>query len=286
MGAVSCPCCGGGLRRGLLYWHYECSSCDYEASNLMPGINSAALRGGVDESQREAALRAIRVANFSRLVRVIGALVPDPDTSLLDVGCAHGWFLEAAASRFRVVGIEPDEEIAGFARRKGLPVRVGYFPAVLGSEEKFGVIVFNDVFEHLPRVDAALDACSTHLADNGWLILNLPNVRGLFYRCARLLAGLGWTGPFCRMWQQGLPSPHLHYFSARSLAKLAARHNFMLQRSEEIDAVTFKGLWQRVRYAGSYHVLRDVVPFLGALALLPFARLASSDAIILFFRRA
>jgi|MudIll2142460700_1097286.scaffolds.fasta_scaffold54188_3 2-polyprenyl-3-methyl-5-hydroxy-6-metoxy-1,4-benzoquinol methylase len=281
-----CPCCGGSLKPGLLAWHFSCANCDYEASTLAPRINELEARAKIDESQREAALHEIRLSNFSRLVDDIRLLVPESGASMVDVGSAHGWFVEIAKRYFQVIGIEPDEEIAQSATARGLPIRHGFFPDALVDGEKFRVIVFNDVFEHIRDVDDVVVACRMHLVDDGLLVLNLPNVQGLYYRISKFVARLGVTGPFRRMWQEELPSPHLHYFSAASLKSLVARHGFLLERLEELPAASVRGLWHRVRYAPSPNVLMDFVLFVGALIVLPLSRLTSSDTVVLFFRRA
>ncbi len=46
--------------------------------------------------------------------------------------------------------------------RKGLPARKGYFPDALDKKEKFDVIVFNDVIEHIPNIEGALASCFQH----------------------------------------------------------------------------------------------------------------------------
>ena len=145
---------------------------------------------------------------------------------LLDVGCAHGWFIERASSRFDVTGIEPDAGVAAATRARGLPVRSGFFPDVLGPDECFDVIVFNDVLEHIPDINTTLVACWQHLAPGGCVIVNAPSSRGLLYRLSVLLARTGLGRAFDRMWQLGFPSPHVHYFATTNLVLLAHKAGF------------------------------------------------------------
>jgi SAM-dependent methyltransferase len=282
---LCCPCCENHLRPGLVSWHQCCSVCRYEASHFVPTLTDVAALAAIDEPRRELALRELRSANFETVIGMIRAAVLSRDARLLDVGCAHGWFLEAAAAHFRVLGLEPDTVVGGAARDRGLPVRIGFFPAALADDECFDVIVFNDVFEHLTDLPAALSACRRHLVSGGRLVINLPNVQGLFYRFSKLLLRFGVRGPFSRMWQEGLPSPHLHFFSAESLRALLAHHGFVFVQAAELPAVTLNGLWQRVRYTRDTHPLRSALMFAGALVLIPLGRVFASDAMVLLFRR-
>lgn len=286
MPSAPCPCCGATPVPGLRPWHVRCPACGYEASDFVPAIGAPPGTAGtaLDEAGREEALGPLRRANAARLLELLGSRLPR-GAALLDVGCAHGWFLEAAGRDYAALGIEPDAAVAGPARSRGLPVRPGLFPDALAGDERFDAIVFNDVFEHLTDLHAALRACHRHLREGGWLVLNLPNADGLYYRWARRLARIGIDGPFRRLWQAGMPSPHLHYFTPGALRRLVEPHGYALELQAGLPAVSAAGLVERVRYARSGSALADAAGLLGAAALLPFARIATSDAMVLLFRR-
>lgn len=274
------------MRTGLQHWHSVCAGCGYEASALEPGINDLAAHGQLDERQREAGLKATRVESFRQIVELIELHRGGRGGSLLDVGSAHGWFLEQARRVFEVQGIEPDDQVRAEALKRGLPVRGGYFPFALDKTETFDVVIFNDVIEHIPDIRAALRACHERLNEDGLLVLNLPNSGGLFYRLSALLARCGWKAPFSRLWQQGLPSPHVHYFNSGNLTALVERHGFILTARTQIAAVRARGLWQRLacdrntRGAGLY------LQYAGVLCAVPLLRLFQSDIIVCVFRRA
>jgi 2-polyprenyl-3-methyl-5-hydroxy-6-metoxy-1,4-benzoquinol methylase len=166
---------------GLAAWSLRCPSCRTWASKLPVAINSPGSEA-IDEGLRETALAALREHNNRRVVDRIVALGGTPGQRVLDVGCAHGWFVLAARQAgLDAEGIEPDEEVAGVAARNGVRVRVGLFPDVLAPQEQYDVITFNDVLEHLPDVRAAVAACHDHLRPGGLLSINIPNSRGLVH---------------------------------------------------------------------------------------------------------
>jgi len=229
-------------------WCFLCGVCGFRASNLNPHIGEGQFANVIDEEQREIALASLRKKNFERILDRLDSMTHPARRSLLEVGCAHGWFLDAAARRsYDVHGIEPDAPIAALASRKGHDVSTGFFPEALGPGTLHDIIVFNDVFEHLPDPRAALAACRQRLQPGGLLVLNLPNSGGAFFRVATLLDRLGIAGPHNRMWQKGFQSPHLSYFRPDLLTRLARREGYAEVYRGTLDAIDRQGLWQRLR---------------------------------------
>lgn len=290
MNALDAPCeaCGAPLRAGLAPWHRACTGCGLESSSLAPAIGDFGTAKRIDEAAREHALHAIRDRNFDVLLdwireRRIARGADGDEARLLDVGCAHGWFAaKAAAAGFDALGIEPDAAIARQAAARGVAVRTGYFPAVLAPGEAFDVIVFNDVLEHIPHVVDAMRACRERLAAGGLLVVNAPDRRGTFYRLAALLRRLGVHGPFGRMWQEGMPSPHLYYFDDRSMARAAAAAGLRPIATRRLRSLAVKGLYARIRFDRTLSAPRALVLYFGALLLVPVLRVLPSDISVWF----
>ncbi|MES2128064.1 MAG: class I SAM-dependent methyltransferase [Pseudomonadota bacterium] len=266
-------------------WHFLCRACGYEGSTLASNINEASASGAIDEAEREAGLKAVRQENFREIVARIAALVDKADARLLDVGCAHGWFLEEAGRVFQAQGIEPDDVVRRATAAKGLQVRGGYFPSALREDEKFDVIIFNDVIEHIPDIAAAVDACLATLVPGGVLVLNLPNSGGFFYRLSGLFSRFGWAGPFARLWQLGLPSPHVHYFNQKNLRRLVEQRGFDFLACHALPSVHAKGLWDRLRFVKGSSRFNLCLQYVGILCLIPMLRILPSDIIVCMFRK-
>ena len=200
-----------------------------------------------DEEQRENGLRSLRQKGYAVVLDEIARRRPLYGLDALDVGCGHGWFLEAAAKRgMRATGIEPDREVAARARTRGLNVRVGFFPQDAPAGERYDVITFNDVLEHLPDLPGVLAAARERLRPGGILAISVPTADGLGYRVATALARVGCSSPLDRLWQRGFPSPHLWYFTESSLTKLLAKHGFRPIAAGRLPSVERDGLWARV----------------------------------------
>jgi len=245
---------------------FRCPACGFFASKLPVRINAVQR---VDEDARERALKGIRLSNFQQLLTECADLLPG-DARLLDIGCAHGWFMEAAeACGMTCVGIEPDLEMERRARSAGHNVIAGLFPDAMPDGARFDAITFNDVFEHLPDVNGIAHILPDYLEPGGAVIVNLPVADGLIFRMARLAARFGVRAPLNRMWQAGLPSPHLSYFTGMTLRRLFEAAGFSCVRQGQLQSLSSNGLYDRIRYD------RDIGP-VKAAALYTIARAAGA----------
>ncbi|MGH8083061.1 MAG: class I SAM-dependent methyltransferase [Lysobacter sp.] len=284
-----CEACAGALRPGLMPWHRRCVDCGLETAAFTAHIDQ---RDGedIDEDERELALRPIREANFDTLLEW---LLQQPyvrdrignKPRLLDVGCAHGWFLERAAKHFEAFGIEPDAEVARRTIARGLPVRRGFFPDALAADEMFDVIVFNDVLEHIPDVISALKRCEERLRPGGVVVVNAPDRRGALYRLASVLTRLGMPGPFDRLWQKGLPSPHLYYFDSRSLSAVARGAGLDVIDDRRLPTLLARGLYARIRCSGDVSSTKALFLAAGILPLVPALKVLPSDITVWILAR-
>lgn len=284
--AAACPCCGAGVQRGWTDWHFECRACGYEGSTLQPCINAAQPQAALDEGLRREALETLRQQNFEDLLRVVARHRRAGEDTLLDVGAAHGWFVKAALKTeppWQAQGLEPDAAVAAQAQAEGLPVVEGFFPQALQPGTRVHAITFNDVLEHLPDLPAMLAACRAHLQPQGLLVLNLPSSQGLFFRVARVLQSLGLSGPLRRLWQEGMPSPHLHYFNAANLTRLLQDHGFEVVEHSALVSIRREGLMARLRYDPRS---RWMAPVLGPLLWLavPLLQRLPPDILVLLAR--
>ncbi len=274
------------MRERIMSWSAQCPSCGTWRSTLVPEIESSELHASIDTGARVAGFRELRMQNNVRILDELSTLAPLAGADLLDVGSAHGWFLDEAKRRgMNALGLEPEDATTEQARERGLSVRSGYFPDALADGETFDVISFNDVLEHIPDVDATLGACARALRPGGVLSVNIPSAAGLVYRIATGLARIGVRGPYQRLWQHGLPSPHVHYFMPVALARVIERHGFRVARILPLSSIRRDGLWARVHTVSRpspLSVLNFAALWIGAPI---FNRPAQSDIVLVLAQR-
>jgi 2-polyprenyl-3-methyl-5-hydroxy-6-metoxy-1,4-benzoquinol methylase len=262
-----CCCCGKKLSDGLTQWHFICNFCGYECSSFLPSVNNTQIKQQLNEEARELGLRELRIANFRIILKMIKRMHPNySNENLLDVGAAHGWFVQLAKGIFEnSVGIEPDVNLVDLAKKNGIILKQGFFPECLSSSDFYDVIIFNDVFEHMFDASLAIKSVHSHLKKNGLLILNLPVTNGFFYQISKFLLNFGINEIFNRMWQKGMPSPHIHYFSQINLNLLLSNHGFVRAGQITLPAITLKGLYGRISLSRQHNLISRMLILLGII---------------------
>ena len=208
-----CPLCGkdGKLksRHGI---YYKCNVCDLEWLNSkyysVESVNYVSVLNTITK---------LRIANNKRILDTLVQIMPQGAEGL-EVGSAVGLFMESAeACGYKMHGIEPMEESYLISKNKGLNVTKGYFPVDMPQKKQYDFIIFNDAFEHIPKIKEVVEACKEYLRPNGYLVINLPDSNGAIYNMSRILDFFGESDELYRMWQIKTDSPHLYYFNKKSL---------------------------------------------------------------------
>tara|TARA_Y100001960_G_scaffold333952_1_gene442784 strand:- start:74131 stop:74988 length:858 start_codon:yes stop_codon:yes gene_type:complete len=285
VGDNTCLVCESELTAGYKSWHLLCKNCGYEKANLQQTINSHLTHQLIDENAREKGLRELRKSNFTIIAEKIKSLKPNGG-SLLDVGCAHGWFIETVGDDFEVLGLEPDKRIFEKTSRRNLAIRMGYFPQALGDCEKFDVIVFNDVIEHIPDIKRTLAYCHEHLNDDGLLVLNLPSNNGVAYCLSKIFCKFGLPKFFYRLWQKGFPSPHLHYFNLPNLTSFLESNKFNVKTKGTLPTIRLNGLYPRISYDRRLGRIVSAFICIGVALLLPILRFLPNDIVYVVAKKA
>ena len=193
---IACANCGSEWLEGHYPGEAAYSYADYETDPLMERYHIA---------------RARRFANYFREFA--------EGRDLLDVGCGTGEFcLEANKLGWNAVGTELTEETAAIARAKtGLPIISGNIGNTgLFKPSSFDVITLWGVLEHVADTDALLRACLPLVRPNGLILLETPNVKGLFRFVAQKLLKMT-LGHFEKPFLETLGAGHIAWYSSRGL---------------------------------------------------------------------
>jgi len=136
---------------------------------------------------------------------------------LLEVGCASGAVLEAAAKKgWQVQGVEYSQDAAREAQDHGVTVHVGGLEDAKLPDASQDVVFMGDVLEHVPDPSATLREAARLLAPGGALALRGPLTTNSFAR--RL--GLGAMDAFGKRLMLREPPYHLWEFEPETLLKL------------------------------------------------------------------
>jgi len=172
--------------------------------------------------------------NIVRNMRVILDRIKGikPSGTLLDVGCAYGYFVELAFKNgFDAYGCEPSSHAAS-RTPNALQKRIqnSLVSDARYKERRFDVISMLDVFEHLADPVADLKRLHGFLKDDGILLIATGDTDSL---AAKVLK---------RKWTFYIPPQHLFFFNKKTITETLKRSGF--------EPVTFFriGKWLSLSY--------------------------------------
>lgn len=115
-----------------------------------------------------------------------------PPASILDIGCAFGYFIEIASSRgWKAEGVEISAFASETARKRtGAKVHTGTLANAKIDSASFDVVSMWDALEHTLDPSAELKEVCRILKPGGYLFLTLPNTGSLTAR----VMGSHWYG--------------------------------------------------------------------------------------------
>lgn len=144
---------------------------------------------------------------------------------VLEVGCGAGGILSVFAQHgHQVTGIDLDKSYLAYGRSRGLNLIFGTSNNLTVSD-KFDVIIYSHVVEHLFDPRKELRRARELLSPDGILLIEVPGV----YKIVR-----SYSGDLLRY----LQNAHLYHFTLQSLRNLVETEGFtMLAGSEKVYAL-------------------------------------------------
>jgi 2-polyprenyl-3-methyl-5-hydroxy-6-metoxy-1,4-benzoquinol methylase len=153
--------------------------------------------------------------SHSKLLRLVGT-----NKKVLEVGCATGYVSKVLKEQLMcsVTGIEVDPEAAKEAEKYCEKIIVSDIEDVdffrKFSDEKFDVITFGDVLEHLKYPGRVLELVRPYLEDGGYVLASIPNIAHISVALELL------NGRFDYRPLGLLDDTHLRFFTKKSILAL------------------------------------------------------------------
>jgi SAM-dependent methyltransferase len=153
------------------------------------------------------------------------------DESILDIGCSYGASAKIVMERGGLwTGIEIDSRCCEYLRNIELRHFMGSIEEFAEiSKEKFDMIMFSQVLEHLYDPLSALRAATKILTDNGRILVSMPNYESRYKRKYGKL-WLHWHIPY-----------HVGQWSKKSLYFACEKVGLRIHR---FSTVTFFAWWR------------------------------------------
>jgi SAM-dependent methyltransferase len=204
---ILCPICGDKKFESIpkLKSHYivKCMSCGFVFSNRIPWQSELddVYKNYNYESTTETAETLSKREDIARKLISI-----KPTLNVLDVGCGNGAWLDAFRKfRCKTFGTEYNEHQMRVAKSKGhIILEGGLFPQT-HSGDKFDLIIFTEVIEHILNPLPVLNHLNSLLIDGGHIFITTPN----FAAIERVALG--------EKWDMICYPEHLGYFTPKTL---------------------------------------------------------------------
>ena len=185
----------------------------YEGDNYISHTDSKS-------SVMDSVYQLIKLVNIRKKIQLIENQI-DKSKKILDIGAGTGDFLYYANKKgFEIYGVEPNAKARARARSKGIDLEKSLSDI---SETRHQVITLWHVLEHLPDLTKQIENVVGMLAENGIVVVAVPNFRS-------------WDASHYREYWAGYDVPrHLWHFSRVSIKTLFKEHG--------MEVRTIKPMW-------------------------------------------
>jgi len=238
-GNEQCFCCGQAVLRPVYevrsFTIARCPSCGLGRTVLDREFDfqgyyaESYFQGGVDDGYAD--YIGSEIALRTEFQNVLAYLLKKTHgrASLLEFGCAYGFFLQEAARHFtEVEGIELSADAARYCQALGLKVAAGAVDDTT-LRGPYDVAVGLDVIEHVPDPQDTVRLIAARLKPGGSLLLSTGDWGSLL---ARLMG---------KWWRLMTPPQHLSFFTRASMT--------LMIENTGLQLVELSHPWKRVPLA-------------------------------------
>lgn len=175
---------------------------------------------GIEGAKENESSRQMKIDTFLLRLQLIQKYITAG--KILDVGCATGYFLEAAKTlNYQTYGVELSEYSSSIAKTKFGKENIfnGKLEACTFEKGMFDAITMFDLIEHVRSPEQTLKDASALLSDQGIILITTPHNKSF----SNKIMGKKWTH---------YKKEHFFYFDLKSLNFIAQKANLKVVYSE------------------------------------------------------
>lgn len=160
-------------------------------------------------------------------LRQAGLVSDNVPSSVLEVGCGAGGILKYFMERgHQVKGIDIGSEYINFGREQGLEIEAAFL-SDLERGQKYDLIIYSHVMEHVLDVDAELDLIKEYMNPEALLYIEVPGVKYVYKN---------YKMDYLTYFQNA----HTFHFSLTSLTNWLKKKGYTLVKGDEFVRSIYK----------------------------------------------
>lgn len=207
-----------------------------------------------DEYSDYVADKQIIQKNFQLRLNTLKTFLKPNHTKLFEIGCAYGFFLDVAQSRFnQVQGIDITTDGIRYARDVlNLDVLQSDLLKHDFGDQKFDVVCMWDTIEHLRQPEQYIEKISKQMESGALLAITTGDIGSLNARIRK------------DKWRLIHPPTHIHYFSKKSLANMLNNYGFDVVYNQycgfyrSVDNIAYNIFVLRQKQPKIYNLLKSL----------------------------
>ena len=160
-------------------------------------------------------------------------LIENQPSKVLDIGCGAGLLAKEIKKLYpdcKVTGLEANSDLVIKAKEscdQVIQLDLNSTDAICNSnmDSDFDLIIFADVLEHLNEPEIVLKHATKHLANNGRIIISLPNIRH-YSTFVRLFLLGSWPRN-----ERGIhDSTHVRFFTKKNIVDFVSNEGLLIEK--------------------------------------------------------
>ena len=164
-------------------------------------------------------------------LKIVIKFIPETPKSILDVGCASGWFISKISREFpqaKCYGIDIYDKGVKYANKiyPKIEFRVADAHKIPYRKNTFDLVMCTEVLEHLDSPQIAILEIKRVLKKGGLSIIELDS--------GNLLFSLVWY-IWRKLWGKVWNDSHLHSFNIKKMEKMIISCGFSILRKEKFN---------------------------------------------------
>jgi len=201
----------------------KCDHCETIITNPRPNIKEIGKYyqsdNYISHSDKSSSIidvlyKMVRNVTLQQKYKLVNSLNTEHD--ILDIGCGTGYFLSYMLHKnWTVTGFEPNKTSRNIAINQN---KVHVLENLSSINHKFSIITLWHVLEHIHNLDEIKDFLQSHIKDNGYIIIAVPNYQSYD------------ADKYEQYWAAWDVPRHLYHFTKKSINTFSSSIGFKIAK--------------------------------------------------------